>query len=588
MWKCKPFGWLWGLPLLALLWLLVFFGERRNIEADLSERVTTTLEDAGLGWARVDFSGRDGILTGTARGVKEQDDAVALAEKTWGVRVITEDTDLVRTASPYVWSARKEGSRLVLDGFVPGRKDRKAVLTMARSQFPGFDIVDNMEIASGEQDHRTFMETVGFGLKQLSGFNFGTVSLRDQNFSIEGLTKDAGTYQNVRQALREEMPLDMRLASNRVRAPEVVTPFVSPFFWSAIKKDNALRLSGYVFSKKQKEAIVAAARRKMPDIDIIDNMEIGRGVPTAPQWKRATAHALDQLAILQSGSVQLSDLDYLISGHAANINDFKDVERSLTKAGLPRSFRLEKKQITVPRIDPYIWRADYHASRLTLSGNVPDEKTRREIKRQAKRFFPKTYILDKMETGPGAPPDWTRAAASSLAQLARLENGSAMLWNSEIEMRGEASSAERRDDINERMKKDIPSSYRFFEEIRVPKPVVKEPEVFEELPPVTQYRQDDLDSDEPLSRDVCQSYLNSILAGESIHFAPASAKFREDSFPVLTRLAHTAKRCPDTRIEIAGHTDSDGMPEVQRVFVPAPGALRCQISDGKRRVEIAP
>ncbi len=48
MWKCKPYVLLWGLPLLALLWLLVFFGERRNIEADLSERVTTRLEDANI------------------------------------------------------------------------------------------------------------------------------------------------------------------------------------------------------------------------------------------------------------------------------------------------------------------------------------------------------------------------------------------------------------------------------------------------------------------------------------------------------------------------------------------------------------
>ena len=127
MWKCKPYGLLWGLPLLALLWLLVFFGERRNIEADLVERVTTRLEDAGLNWAKVEFSGLNGVISGMAGGVKEQDDAVALAEKTWGVWDISENMDVVRTASPYRWSADIEGSKLVLEGYVPSRKARKAV-----------------------------------------------------------------------------------------------------------------------------------------------------------------------------------------------------------------------------------------------------------------------------------------------------------------------------------------------------------------------------------------------------------------------------------------------------------------------------
>lgn len=556
MWKCKPFGWLWGLPLLALLWLLVYFGERRNIEADLSERVTMTMEDAGLGWAKAEFVGRDGFLSGMAGGAKEQDDAIALAEKTWGVRIVTENMDVVRTASPYSWAARIEGQQLVLDGYVPSQSDRKAVLTMAKSQFPGFEIIDRMEIASGEPDHRNFMETVGFGLKQLSGFNYGKVKILDQDFSIEGLTKDVETFRGLREALREELPRDTRLVSNKAQAPEIIIPLASPFLWTATKQGKSLRLSGYVHSSTAKADILAAARKAMPDHNIIDNMQIARGTPTKGQWKNGTTYGLSQLAKLESGMVNLSDLDYTIKGHAANVSDYSNVEKGLSK--LPRGFAVVKKELTVPKIDPYIWRADYHARRLTLSGNVPDQVTKWDIKAQAKRHFPKAYILDKMEVGPGAPENWSRATNSSLSQLARLENGSTMIWNTEIEMRGRATSGERRSDIVERMKGDLPSHYQFFNEIRVPKPVIKKPEVLVQQPQITTYQEDEFVSEVRLERSVCQSYLDSILAGESIHFAPASAKFREDSFATLTRLAHTTKRCPETRIEIAGHTDSDG------------------------------
>jgi len=556
MWKCKPVGWLYGLPLLALLWLLVVFGERHNVEADLAQRVNTTLEDAGLGWAKVNFSGRDGVLTGRADGVKGQDDAIALVEKTWGVGTITEDMDVLRTASPYSWSARKEENELVLNGFVPSRKDRKAVMNMARAQFPELKIRDNMEIASGEPDHRTFMETVGFGLKQLSVFKYGRVGLRDRNFSIEGLTKDAESFSNIKKALREELPIDMRLSLKRVKAPEIVIPRVSPFLWSAKKDGNLLRLTGHVHSEQERADILENAKRAMPGLKIIDNMEIARGKPTPRQWEDGTSYALSQLAKLDKGTVTLRNLDYSIEGAASNSSSHSDVEEGLEK--LPRGFRLDEKKLTAPKISPYIWRADYHSKRLTLSGHVPDKKTRRTIKAQAKRSFPRATILDKMKVGRGAPDNWSRVTSSSLSQLSRLDDGSAMIWNTEIEMRGRATSARRRVDIQERMKDDIPSGYQFFDEIRVPEPVRKVPETFEQLPEITQYREDAYESSEPLQRDDCQSYLNSLLAGQRIHFATASASFEKDSYGVLPKLAHTAGRCPETRIEIQGHTDSDG------------------------------
>ncbi len=559
MWKCRPSGLLWGLPLLALLWLLIFFGERRNIEADLGERVTTRLTDAGLNWAKVEFRGLDGVLSGMAGGAKEQDDAVALAEKTWGVWNITENMDVVRTASPYRWSANIEGSRLVLEGYVPSRKARKAINTMAKSQFPGIEIIDKMELASGEPDHRTFMETVGFGLKQLSGFTFGQVGLSDRNFSIEGLTKDAATFTALKEALREDLPLDARLVSNRTKAPEVVIPLASPFSWTANKQNKTLRLSGHVHSDAQKRDIIVNAKRAMPDHQIIDNMQIARGEPTRRQWNNATSFGLRQLAKLQSGTVTLEDLDYLISGRVAKRSQLNEIEKGLSK--LPSGFRVAQKQLTAPKIKPivpYVWRADFHAGGLTLSGNIPDQKTRRVILRQVKRHFPRAGIVDKMKTGPGAPESWSEATNASLSQLARLGNGSATVWNTEVELSGTASSVERRADIIGRMKSGIPSLYQFFDDIRIKEPVFKQPQLFVEQPEIRQYEDEQFVSQERLERTQCQSYLNTILSGESIQFAPASAKFRDDSFPVLTRLAHTANRCPDTRIEIVGHTDSDG------------------------------
>ena len=71
-------------------------------------------------------------------------------------------------------------------------------------------------------------------------------------------------------------------------------------------------------------------------------------------------------------------------------------------------------------------------------------------------------------------------------------------------------------------------------------------------------RERELERDGSLSPQKCQDYLNWIIHKNTILFDVASADIRKENFRSLRRMARVAKRCPDTIIEIAGHTDSDG------------------------------
>lgn len=456
MWKCRPLGWLWGLPLLALLGMLVFFGERRNVEADLTDRVTGALEDAGLGWAKPSFVGRDGVLTGTAGSVREREDAVALAEKSWGVRILEEKTEQLRQASPYTWSAVKNGARLALGGFVPQEEDRQAVVTMAKSQFPDSEIVDELEIAAGSPEHRVFMDGAGFGLKQLAGFDRGSVGLSDVNFSIEGLTRDAETYEAVKKAVDSELPQGLKLASQLITAPAPVV----------------------------------------------------RAVP-APAPEPTPAPAAE----------------------------------------------------VAPEIHPYVWRADYHSKRVTLSGNVPDQSTRDMINARAKERFAGVEVVDQMEIGNGALANWDKAIETALGELSALQAGSSTVWDNEVYLRGRTESEERRSEVLGRLAAGLPENYQVVsQEVSVPEPVVVEAPKAEVMapPPVVEVKPEELQASTPLQVDDCQLYLNSILGKNHINFKVASAELEPESFAALVGLSHVANRCPKTRIEIAGHTDSDG------------------------------
>jgi OOP family OmpA-OmpF porin len=462
MWKCKPFGWLWGLPLLALLGLMVLFGERRNIEADLSDRVSGELGNAGLGWAKLGFVGRDGTLTGTAGSVGERESAIALAERTWGVRIVDASVDMQQAVSPYTWSAVRQGGKLTLGGYIPAEADRAAIVSTARSQLPGLEIVDQLKVAAGAPAHGVYLNGVGFGLEQLACLEPGSTGLSDANFNIEGLASSQDCYAGVSKAVDSALPQGLKLASRNITAPKLPEPAPAP-------------------------APAAVAPAPAP-------------VAAAP----APAPA--------------------------------------------------------PAIHPYVWRADYYSNRLTLSGNIPDEATREAIKAKAKERFASSEIIDQMEVGNGAPADWTAAAAASLGELANLQVGSATVWDNDVTLRGRAESEARKTEVLGRIDGELPGGYHSLShDISVPEPApAPAAEALVAAPPVVAVKEAELQAATPLKVDECQTYLNSILATNSVLFKVASAELEPGSFATLVGLAHVAKRCPETRIEIAGHTDSDG------------------------------
>ena len=71
---------------------LSLYGETEKIEADLTGRALTILEQRDMDWAKITFHGRDATLTGIApeKGAAEEASELLLAE--WGVRVVKDKT----------------------------------------------------------------------------------------------------------------------------------------------------------------------------------------------------------------------------------------------------------------------------------------------------------------------------------------------------------------------------------------------------------------------------------------------------------------------------------------------------------------
>jgi outer membrane protein OmpA-like peptidoglycan-associated protein len=115
--RCYPSRWLWGLIPIAMLSWIAVQNQADRIESDLETRSRRVLDRASLDWVSIVFSGRDGLLVGTAPRQQDRTAALALVSGVWGVREVVDRMRLAADpavapipADPPV-AALKPGSR---------------------------------------------------------------------------------------------------------------------------------------------------------------------------------------------------------------------------------------------------------------------------------------------------------------------------------------------------------------------------------------------------------------------------------------------------------------------------------------------
>lgn len=308
--KCHPQRWVWGLIPLAVFGWLAALSIKEPIERDLRKRVTEELGNANLGWAKVKFDGRDGILSGQAEDEGEPSKALSLGNSVYGVRILDGQADLLRKVQPYTWGAAHSNDRVVLSGHVPNQTARKGVLAAAKSQFPRAEIVDKLEFARGNPPAGEWLDGVKFGLKQLAHLKRGSAELSGLDISVSGEADSAGAYKDIKAALTN-LPKPLKLAADKVTAPVVAS-----YAWMAKLSGNSVALTGYVPSERVRDALLAHAKQAFGKTGVVDKMELGEGAPNG--WEKAAKVSLDQLATLQDGAAELKNGQLTLSGTAAD------------------------------------------------------------------------------------------------------------------------------------------------------------------------------------------------------------------------------------------------------------------------------
>ena len=160
----------------------------------LEGRIATALLAAGYPGLVIDMDGQNARLGGIV-----EDDAdigraarVALAAAgaggAWAGGVTSVDSSGLSTGAfdrPYIWSVRREPSRIVLSGAVPSESVRADIIAVISHEFPNAAAIDDMHVAGGAPSP-SFGAVVRLALQRLADLTSGEARIVDAQIVFIG------------------------------------------------------------------------------------------------------------------------------------------------------------------------------------------------------------------------------------------------------------------------------------------------------------------------------------------------------------------------------------------------------------------
>jgi outer membrane protein OmpA-like peptidoglycan-associated protein/osmotically-inducible protein OsmY len=234
-------------------------------------------------------------------------------------------------------------------------------------------------------------------------------------------------------------------------------PIVSPYVWSAKRDGRSVTLTGAVPSEGSRAAILAAARRAMPDAEIHDSMQLGRGAP--PTFNSAATFSLVRLAALGDGVVTLTDSTLAVSGTAASAQAYADARAAFSEQ-LPAAVTLGPVDVLPARADPFVFSASFDGKAVTLVGFVPNDIVHKTLVATTKATLPGVPISDTVVVASGDPPGFAEAASFAIAQLDRMRDGGVTLDGLNLDVAGTAKSVDDYEALLENLSTGLPQGMK--------------------------------------------------------------------------------------------------------------------------------
>jgi hypothetical protein len=272
--------------------------------------------------------------------------------------------------------------------------------------------------------------------------------------------------------------LDSRPAADVVTlaARKTVTKLPA-YVWSATRIESGLRLRGLVPSEDDRRTVLGMVKAHFPDLAVEDRLKVAAASLPKDQWLGAVSFGLKQLSHLKRGSARLLNVGLKLDGEARSAADYAEIRGALA-GPLPTGLTILGETVRPPIADPFIFTADLGLNALSLSGSVPNEEARKQLRELSRQLFEKPGLDDRLELASGAPKDWNEAVLAALRALSRLESGKIALSGLAVTIEGVAPDKGTAVAVSYQLRRDLPTLFSTSESISwkeaiVPRDVVQ-------------------------------------------------------------------------------------------------------------------
>ena len=510
-----------------------------KVEAQTETEIRAALDDDGMTWAEVQADGLRLHLTGQAPTEALRFRALTVAGRIIDTSRVIDDMQVKpseKIAPPrFSIEILRNDGQLSLIGLIPAGTDRDDLIARMKKIRGVTEVADLLDVADYPQP-AAWDRTLDYAVKALAVVPRSKISVASGRVSLTAMADSPKERGEMEAALKKAAPNDLRL-NLVISAPR---PVIAPFTLRFLIEDGTPRFDACsADTEAAREAILSAAQ----DAGLAGTARctIGLGVPS-PEWSTAAAQAIAALHRLGGGSVTFSDADIsLIAAEGTAQESFDEVVGELENA-LPEVFALHS---VLPEVadekeeGPPEFTATLSPEGLVqMRGRLNDERIRTAVASLAQARFGSADVHSSARLDEDLPGSWPLRVLTGLEALAQLSNGAVVVTPDAIRVNGNTGRESASDDITRLLSDKLGEGQDFSVD-------------------VTYQEKLDPDAGRPEPEE-CVAELTRIQEARKINFEPGSATIDEASQGIITDIAEVLKACGPIRLEIAGHTDSQG------------------------------
>ncbi|MBV1926342.1 MAG: OmpA family protein [Rhodobacteraceae bacterium] len=511
----------------------------RAVEDNTEISVRMELDQNTLDWAEVQADGLRVELTGTAPNEALRFNALSIVGGVVDAARIIDHmkvTPAAALAAPrFIAEILRNESGISIIGLIPAKTDQVQLIADLTALVAADQVTDLLETAD-YQVPLGWNDALDYAVVALSLLPRSKVSVEAGRVRITAVSESIEEKVKLEAKLTRRAPPGLRLSLD-IAAPR---PVITPFTLRYVIDDSGARFDACSAETDQSRNRIVAVARQV-GLTGAAKCTVGMGVPS-PNWATAATLAIRALGELGQGSVTIADADITLVADVKTSEALFDRIIGELDSALPEVFALHAilpEPENTQDIGPSEFVATLSPEGLVqLRGRLTDNSLRHMVDSYAKSRFGTDNVYTATRNVSELPPDWPVRVLAGLEALSMLTRGVVTVTADNLSVRGSSMYENTRAEMSGLLADQLGQTAAYELEITYVAP----PDPVDIAP----------------DPEVCEADIVKLQEQAKITFEPGSATIASASLVTLNAIADVLDVCGEIRLEIQGHTDSQG------------------------------